>query len=211
MLSNNYEWQEYLENVTRWKKSRLEVPGSFSDAAEEIFRQLARALSLPDQRSFTTLTLPLRIHLARGSELGCDISEEDCRVIVTALNIFWQQAGIVWKLLEVKLTEWQDDHDGSRSSILTARECIWSLSRDKNTGTMMNKGFRKNLFLQNLLPNAVNDRDTFDVYLFDFIGHESQGTYIYYLHSVSLDRHLILNLSPALLQGVVYRARRTQS
>lgn len=190
-----------MENVRRWKKSRLEVPGSFSDAAEERFWQLARAVPLPDQRSFTTLALPLRIHLARGSELGCDMSEEDCRVIVIAMNIYWQQAGIVWELLEVKLAEWQDDHDGSRSSVLTAREAIWSLSRDKNTGAMMNKGFRKNLFLRNLLPNAVNDIDTFDVHLFDFIGHESQGTCICNLHSVRLDRQLIFSIISCITSG----------
>ena len=186
MLSDDYEWNQYLKDVVRWKMSRIEVPGSFADATEERFWQLARAVPFPDQRLFTTLVLPLRIHLARGNELGCDLSEEDCRVVVTEMNVYWQQAGIVWELLEVKLTEWRDDYDGSRSSTLAAREAIWSLSRDKNTGMMMNKGFRKNLFLQELLPEAVKDTDTFDVYMFDFIGHESQGAYICILFNVLL-------------------------
>lgn len=175
MLKDSHEWQAYLEEVAQWNTSRLDVPGSFSVCIEEKFWQQTSTVPLPDQRLFTTLTLPLRIHLARGSELGCDISERDCRVIVDAMNVYWLQAGIVWELLEVTSTEWSDDRDGTRSSIVAARDDIWGLKRDKNTGAMMNKGFRRDLYLQKLLPDAEKETDTFDVYVFDFIGQQSQG------------------------------------
>lgn len=176
MSTNDDDWEGYLEKVKRWKSSRLGVLGSFSVTIEEKSWLQTCAVPLPDQRSFSILKLPLRIHLARGGELGCDMSEEDCRFIVIVLNRLWLQAGIIWELTEIMPLEWKDDPDGSRSSILAARESIWSLHRDVNTGAMMNKGFRRDLFLQKLLPDAAKDMDTFDVYIFDFIGHQSQGT-----------------------------------
>lgn len=50
----------------------------------------------------------------------------------------------------------------------------------------MNKDHRKKLFLQQLLPHAELDLHTFDVYIFDFIGHQSQGC------CISRDTHTVI-------------------
>lgn len=175
-LSFTEDWLAYCQHVQEWDASRSLMPGSFSDTtAEHMWRQCC-SVPIPATRPFPLLNLPLYLHLTRGSELGCDITSEECyRDLLPVINKYWCQAGIVWSPVQVKIHEWPDDPDGTRRSLERARESIWSLQRDKLTGMMMNKDHRRTLFLQELLPQAEQDLNTFDVYLFDFIGFESQG------------------------------------
>lgn len=95
--------------------------------------------------------------------------------IVPEVNRYWEQAAIEWNLVEVIPLEWPDDPDGTRNSLLEARRDIQKLTRDHDTGMMTNKDLRRKIFLEKLIPTVVNDRSTYDVYMFDFIGEESQG------------------------------------
>jgi hypothetical protein len=169
-------WTEYCEAVDSWKAARQSMPGEFSCSVPERMWRLNNTCPLPDLTVVPTLTLPLRIHLAKGPELGCTLTWEECFTeLVPLMNSYWKQAGIEWDLVEVLPEEWTDDADGGRASIEQARRDIYSLSRDPATGMMAGKGFRRSLFLDRLIPEALQECNTYDIYMFDFVGNESQG------------------------------------
>lgn len=181
------DWNSYIERVQEWRACRSSAPGFFCDTTPEHMWQLCCAVPIPATRPFPVLALPLCLHLARGPELGCDLSFDDCeKEILPGMNAFWNQAGIRWDLIQVKTIEWPDDPDGTRQSLENAKRSVWSLQRDEFSGMMMNKDHRKKLFLEQLLPQAERDLATFDVYIFDFIGHESQGC------CISRDTHTVI-------------------
>lgn len=173
-------WHEYSENVGAWKTARKAIPGEFSCGLDERMWMLAKECPLPELSVMPVLILPLRIHLVRGLELGCSLTLEECfNQLVPSMNQYWKQAGIEWNLIEVVNKEWPDDINGSRVLLNQARCGIHGLCRDPNTGMMAEKGFRRKLFLEHLIPEALQDRATYDVYIFDFIGNESQGMLVY--------------------------------
>jgi hypothetical protein len=49
------------------------MPGEFSCSLPERMWRLNNTCPLPDLTVVPTLTLPLRIHLAKGPELGCTL------------------------------------------------------------------------------------------------------------------------------------------
>ena len=123
------------------------------------------------------MVLPLRIHIAQGPEFGCTLTKIECHThLVPSMNEFWSQASIQWNLVDVCEKSWSNDEDGSRSTLECICERIWSLQRDNDTGKMANKEGRREVFLDGLLSGYENDKNTFDLYVFDFIGQESQGT-----------------------------------
>jgi hypothetical protein len=105
--------------------------------------------------------------------IGCSITVNECvEMLLPTINRFWEQASIRFNLTDIIEDSWEEVDYGAMQNI---QRCIWSLERDFNSGKMQNKGMRKNLFLDVLLPHHMNERDAFDIYLFDFIGHRSQG------------------------------------
>ena len=175
MQYNNHSEYQQLRQI--WLGERRSQPGTFSCSEEETMWLLCRSIPLPHPSELPILRLPLVIHLAVGEEFGCTITQTECvEILVPQMNMFWCQASIQWDLIEVKLLQWDNDAD-SRSNLYTARENIGKLTRDRSTGMMTNKDLRKRTFLENLIPKSKYDTSTFDVYIFDFIGHESQGIF----------------------------------
>ena len=168
--------EEYSKQLREWYKKKNNFPGAFRmDIAEAMWAQ-CKGVQIPLVSELPVLTLPLRIHLAQGPELGCSITMEECFTeLVPIMNEFWTQAGIVWDLIEVAPVQWPNDVDGSRKTIECARKQITLLVRDHSTGKMTNKDLRRSIFIDTLIPNAALSKETYDVYMFDVIGEESQG------------------------------------
>lgn len=171
------EWLNYERYIQEWTiKSSETNPGHFSENKAYIFWQISNQIPLPDVKP--TLTLPLRFHLCRDSEqqtekiFGCKLSVDDCITMVPIINYFWTMAGIQFSLIGVYEECWEDLTPGTLANI---HEQICSLSRNPQTGQMQNKDLRRKLFLEKLIPHHHTLSDAFDVYMFDFIGQESQG------------------------------------
>jgi hypothetical protein len=170
------DWDEYLAAVDAWLRSKITTPGAFALTSVDKMWEMQKCIPLPSISSAPILRLPLRFHLAQGPEFGCSVtSEQLCNELIPQMNKYWAQAAIQWDLVEVLPKVWPDDPDGSRTSLQAARQDMQQLVRDPETGKMTNKGIRRKLFLEQLIPEATSHTDTYDVYLFDFIGEGSQG------------------------------------
>lgn len=170
---NVSDWENYVSAVMVWKRSRAAIVGSFAEPARERCWSLCKEICLPDASCFPILILPLRIHLARGDELGCALDPETCRdQLLPIVNSYWEQAGIQWMLNDVVEKHWSDDGSIDMTALRTQ---IWSLNRDPATGMMADKDVRRKIFLENLLPDHHLRMDTYDVYFFDLVGQQSQG------------------------------------
>lgn len=95
--------------------------------------------------------------------------------MIEMMNEYWKQAKIEWYLEEILYMNIKSDTKMDENSLLEVRNQIWSLHRDPNTGKMKNKEIRRQLFLDKLMEGYQSDLNTFDVYVFEFIGKESQG------------------------------------
>ena len=78
-------------------------------------------------------------------------------------------------LVGVKEKSW-DGASAADIDMASISRQILSLKRDPATGMMADKTFRRKLFLDKLLVGYERDLDTFDVYFFDMVGQQSQGT-----------------------------------
>lgn len=169
-------WETYCDAVKCWNEASQTIPGAFSYSVSERMWALSRSCPLPDASTIPIITLPLRLHLVQGPELGCSLTWEQCFLeLVPMMNNYWRQAGIEWDLIEVLSKDWPNDADGGRSLLEQARHDINKLARDPETGMMAGKDRRRAIFLDKLIPEALQQRSTYDVYMFDFIGNGSQG------------------------------------
>jgi hypothetical protein len=172
------EWEQYVTAVDSWRRTINSVPGAFASTNADSMWELQKNIPFPSSSAVPTLRLPLCFHLARGPEFGCSLTEDQLRnELIPEMNRYWAQAAIQWDLVDVIPAEWANDADGSRRSLEIARQDMQQLVRDPETGKMTNKGIRRKLFLEQLIPEASTRTNTYDVYLFDFIGEGSQGTY----------------------------------
>lgn len=175
------ESTEATRNVACWELVDSKVknsvlfsnsqPGAFAKDSSYNFWKISSEITFP-YASPPTIKLPLRIHLAGGSILGCSITQNDCfDQIIHVVNKLWSQAGIEWELVEVMPLKW--DIDDVQLERLKSE--IWSLHRDPTTGMMTGKEKRRNIFLNNLIKEHTQFNRSFDIFMFDFIGQESQG------------------------------------
>jgi hypothetical protein len=172
----------FSQKVEAWLASRNRMPGAFAETVEEKFWSLSKEISLPSVDDIEILILPLRIHLVQGEEFGCSLTKKECQEqLCSSLNEYWWPAGIVWDIVDVPMKEIVDTSEsstyGMSKSIL--REHVWNLKRSKETQQMANKEFRRTIFLGNLIPEHQHSLNTYDIYMFDFIGHESQGSTLF--------------------------------
>jgi hypothetical protein len=178
-------WSAYVAARDQWLAQRRLQPGAFASPAETYYN-LSCCVPLPLD-AIPILVLPLRVHLARGPEFGCTLTEDDLNFqIVPLMNEYWAQARIEWTLESVESASWPEDMElvdaegteGVRRSLGEVRSGIWNLKRDPETGKMAGKGLRRDLFLGCLLKGFRERADMYDVHVFDFIGEESQGEWV---------------------------------
>lgn len=177
-MSSTPTWSAYLELVEKWSIKRSHRPGTFSHSLPEKYWQLSQDVPLPRAMDLPTITLPLRLHLSRGEELGCNLSVEQAQCLVPVINTFWTQAGIQWELIDITCMTWPTtvvSADGEPNLLEFIKKRIWMLQRDPTTGKMAGKDIRRSVFLDTLIREHTTNKYTFDIHIFDYIGQKSQG------------------------------------
>jgi len=194
------DWPAYQNAIYIHRKSiSSRTPGYFFLLPEERFHLQCLAVPLRLQEQMPLITLPLRIHLVRCSELGCseDLNESTVTEIMCR-NDYWKQAGIQFALSGVNdsnnAKNLEKDKSNRNAGVLernlagmipleTCREArhfiVNGLTRGPD-GEMKNKEKRKSMYLDTLLTplGYQNDLTTYDLYFFDMTGMGSQGVCI---------------------------------
>jgi hypothetical protein len=102
------------------------------------------------------------------------LSEADCRdKLLPVINDLWVQAGIGFEIIEVVEHNWDDIIDPNELNKI--KSVIWSLERDPDTGMMTGKNIRKQTFVDSLMTPDGLHPESYDIWVFDFVGKESQG------------------------------------
>eukprot|EP00536_Pseudo-nitzschia_multiseries_P004340 jgi/Psemu1/187903/e_gw1.72.12.1 len=203
-FESKFEFDDYQSSVAAFVRSRISSdPGYFAASPEERHHELNRACPLPVVTTTTTTTasigraaflprivLPLRIHLVRSPILGCsdDLDATAVQTIVRTINeTYWvPQANIRFDLCSIEEcvcpleTAVQEDF----------RFFLDHKLRRGPDGKMMHKAERKTRFLDIFLSsmdykreksdnlnnnNANANRSSYDVWIIDTTGHQSQG------------------------------------
>jgi len=162
---------------------REEQPGFFALSQEEKFYQQCRACPLPAKslNCMPELRLDLKINLVRNKHIGCSsaLCSKSVEQMVENMGIYWKQAGIQWNLVGVVERHLTEDLLPEKIQEKVKHFIHHELSRGPD-GKMQNKGKRRHVFLETVLSKFDYQKalNTYDVWIFDAIGQESQGVCI---------------------------------
>lgn len=168
------DWTEFENAVSSWRREQSCVVGNFATSPTEMFYKISCSVTMPPICMAPILRLPLRIHIARGDLLGSSLTATECHdIILPRINELWAQAGICFAIVDVVDHRWADNVNSI--PLVTLKDRIWGLCRDPATGKMAGKAERREIFLDHLIGNGHETPNTYDIWVFDFVGQQSQG------------------------------------
>ena len=122
------------------------------------------------------LQLPLRFHFFRSETMGVPLDVDEAWFmlkILPQINTYYKKHGIRWESSGcVELNVAESASEENMAMCAEARAKTNKINRQNAAG---NNDIRREVFLKTLVPQYKTHLDTYDVYLFDFIGDGFQG------------------------------------
>lgn len=168
-------WESFERSLREFINCEAQQAGSFSLKDGEIYWKASTTLVVPPVEVAPYVLLPLRFHISRGESLGaCYLSETDCRdILLPVINDLWLQAGLGFEIIDILEHNWDETIDPIQ--LKSIRSTIWGLDRDPSSGKMSGKSIRRQAFVDSLIGLDRLHPETYDIWLFDIIGNQSQG------------------------------------
>ena len=159
------------------KEKLLTDPGYFAKFSAQRQYEFCQSCPLTTDvlSKMPVLVLPLRFNLIRCPIIGCspELNTESVEMMVIVMNTFWEQTRIHFELISV-----EDRECELRREVQNDLQffIMHTLCRSPNE-TMMHKAESQDNFLDVLLSSFdyMKNSDTYDIWVMDIVGHQSQG------------------------------------